>query len=339
MKTGWGFIGASTIAKQWMIDAVRAQRGHDVVAVMSSDLARGQAYADANQIGKAYDLVEALLADEEVNAVYVSTTNELHKDQVLAAAAAGKHVLCEKPLAVELNDAVEMVIACRKAGVVMGTNHHLRNAATHQAIRQQIESGVIGNVVGMRIFHAVELPGNLQTWRINKPQAGGGVILDIVVHDADTVRYLLGEDPVDVMAYAQNGGMASGLEDGSMTIMRMPNGALVQSHESFVVPHAGTGLEVHGTKGSIFARGVMTQKPVGEVEVVTDQGRRFLDIDHHNLYVHSLAKFATAIEDGGEAAVTGVDGIKSLAVALAVSKSAAEGRRVEVNYPDIPPGT
>ncbi len=335
MTIGWGFIGASTIAKQWMVDAVRAQSGHDVVAVMSSNLERGWAYADGLGIGQVYDSLEGLLADPQIDVVYISTTNELHKDQVLAAAAAGKHVLCEKPLALELADAVEMVEACRAAGVVMGTNHHLRNAASHHAIRAEIESGVIGDVVAMRIFHAVHLPSNLQTWRINKPEAGGGVILDIVVHDADTVRFLLAEDPIDVMAYAQNAGMGSGIEDGAMTIMRMPSGALVQSHESFVVPFAGTGLEIHGTKGSIFARGVMTQQPIGEVEVVTEQGRRTLKVEHHNLYAYSLGQFGKAISDGGEAAVTGEDGVKSLAIALAVAESADLGRCVEVFYPDI----
>lgn len=333
MTIGWGFIGASTIARQWMIGAVRQQAGHDVVAVMSTNLERGRAFAYENGIAKAYDDLDAILADPAVDVVYISTTNELHKEQVLAAAAAGKHVLCEKPLALELDDAVEMVEACREAGVVMGTNHHLRNAATHQAVRAEIESGAIGDVVGLRVFHAVHLPKNLQTWRVNKPQAGGGVILDIVVHDADTVRYLLGEDPVDVMAYSQMGGMSTGIEDGSMTIMRMPSGALVQSHESFVVPHAGTGLEVHGTRGSIFAKGVMTQQPVGEVRVVTDEGERKLDLEHHNLYARSMAQFAKAIAEGGEAAVTGEDGVKSLAVALAVSESASEGRRVSVKYP------
>jgi 1,5-anhydro-D-fructose reductase (1,5-anhydro-D-mannitol-forming) len=331
--TGWGFIGASTIARQWMIDAVRAQAGHDVVAVMSSSPERGRAFADELGIATAYDSVDALLADPAVNAVYVSTTNELHKEQVLAAAAAGKHVLCEKPLALTLADATAMVSACRTAGVIMGTNHHLRNAATHQAIRAEIESGVVGDIVALRIFHAVQLPSSLQTWRISKPQAGGGVILDIVVHDADTVRYLLGEDPVDVMACSQQGGMASGVEDGSMTIMRMPGGALVQTHESFVVPFAGTGLEVHGTRGSIFARGVMTQRPVGEVEVVTAQGRRTLSIEPRDLYAHSLAHFARAMHDGGEAAVTGEDGVRSLAVALAVAESARDGRRVAIQYP------
>jgi len=333
MSIGWGFIGASTIAKQWMVAAVNAQDDQRVVALMSSNKARGITFAQENNIARAYQNIDDLLADPEIDAVYISTTNELHHEQVLAAAAAGKHVLCEKPLALNIEDAAQMVTACEEAGVVMGTNHHLRNAATHQAIRAQIESGAIGDVVAMRIFHAVHLPENLQTWRINKPQSGGGVILDIVVHDADTVRFILGEDPVDVMAYDQHAGMGESIEDGSMVMMRMPSGALVQSHESFVVPFAGTGLEVHGTRGSIFAKGVMTQQSVGEIELVTEQGREAIPVTPHNLYEYSLKQFGTAVQGDGAAAVTGEDGVKSLAIALAVSRSAVEGTRVKVEYP------
>jgi len=335
MSLGWGFIGASTIAKQWMVGAVNAQDDQQVVALMSSNKERGLAFAAENSIARAYQNIDDLLADPKVDAVYISTTNELHYQQVLDAAAAGKHVLCEKPLALNIEDAEQMVAACAQAGVVMGTNHHLRNAATHQAIRHQIASGVIGDVVAMRIFHAVHLPENLQTWRINKPQAGGGVILDIVVHDADTVRYLLGEDPIDVMAYQQHAGMGQSIEDGAMVMMRMPSGALVQSHESFVVPYAGTGLEVHGTKGSIFAKDIMTQQSVGEIELVTEQGREAIPVTPHNLYQHSLEKFGAAIKGAGTPAVTGEDGVKSLAIALAVSRSAVAGVRINVEYPEF----
>src|SRR4030095_3011182 len=92
---GWGLIGASTIAAEHMIGAIRAQEGHEVVAVASSSAQRGKAYAERHGIAKACDSIDALLADQAVQAVYVSTTNELHRDQVLAAAKAGKHVLCE----------------------------------------------------------------------------------------------------------------------------------------------------------------------------------------------------------------------------------------------------
>src|SRR5258708_11046963 len=111
---------------------------------MSADAGRGRAFAEANRIAASYPSVEALLADPDVDAVYISTTNELHKAQTLAAAAAGKHVLCEKPLALSLQDAREMVASCAKAGVVMATNHHLRNAASHRKMRELVVSGAIG---------------------------------------------------------------------------------------------------------------------------------------------------------------------------------------------------
>ena len=96
-----------------------------------------------------------LVHSKDVDAVYISTTNELHRDQVFAAAAAGKHVLCEKPLALSLKDARAMVAECCKRDVVMGTNHHLRNAATHRAMREAIKQGKIGKPLFARVFHSV----------------------------------------------------------------------------------------------------------------------------------------------------------------------------------------
>ena len=130
----WGLIGASTIAREWVIPAIRAAGGLNQI-IMSSDAARAAAYASANGVALSTDRLEAVF--EGVDAVYISTTNELHKPQALAAIAAGKHVLCEKPLAMSLADAREMVAAARAAGVVMGTNHHLRNAGTHRAMRPE----------------------------------------------------------------------------------------------------------------------------------------------------------------------------------------------------------
>src|SRR5262245_90428 len=262
----WGLIGASTIAREWVLDAIRAQPGNEVSAVLSTDARRGADFGRALGVPSSYTELARLLSDSAVDAVYVSTTNELHKPQVLAAAAARKHVLCEKPLALTLADAREMVEACTRAGVVLATNHHLRNAATHRKIRDLIRSGAIGKPLFARVFHAVFLPPHLQGWRLHKPEAGGGVILDITCHDADTLRFLLDAEPVDAVALAQEGALAtSGLEDGVMAVLRFGNGVLAQLHDAFTVKHAGTGLEVHGSESSIVARDVMTQRPSGEI--------------------------------------------------------------------------
>ncbi|WP_299131895.1 Gfo/Idh/MocA family oxidoreductase [uncultured Amaricoccus sp.] len=327
----WGLIGASTIASEHVIGAIRAQGG-EILSVLSSDPARGADYAARHGIGRATDDLSNLLGEAGLDAVYISTTNEKHHSQALAAIAAGKHVLCEKPLAMTLDEAAEMARAADAAGLVFATNHHLRNAGSHLAIRDLVAAGRIGRVLSARVFHAVHLPPHLQGWRINDAGAGGGVIPDITVHDADTIRFYLGEDPVEVVALAGASGMGAGVEDSVMSVWTMPSGAMVQSHESFTHPFAGSGVELHGTEGSIFGRGIMTQKPLGELDLVDAAGRHAVAFDRHDLYARSVALFVEAVAGRGRPAADGVDGVKSLAVALAVREAARTRRAVRVDY-------
>ncbi|MCA1407047.1 Gfo/Idh/MocA family oxidoreductase [Ensifer sp. IC3342] len=321
----WGLIGASTIAHEWVIGAIRAAGG-EAVSVMSSSEERGQAYAAENGIAKAVTSVADLVGDPDVDAVYISTTNELHHDQALAAIRAGKHVLCEKPLAMNLNDACEMVLTACEAGVVLGTNHHLRNAATHRAMRDAIAAGRIGRPIAARVFHAVYLPPHLQGWRLDRPEAGGGVILDITVHDADTLRFILNDDPIEAVAISHSAGMGKeGLEDGVMGVLRFRSGVIAQFHDAFTTKYAETGLEVHGTEGSLIGRNVMTQRPVGTVVLRNEEGESELPLDHSNLYETALSAFHAAIEGKGAPSATGEDGVWSLATGLAVLKAAATG--------------
>ena len=327
--TRWGLIGASNIAREWVIGAIRATGG-EVVSVMSSNAERARDYAAANGIAKSTTELATLLGDD-IDAVYISTTNELHRDQTIAAARAGKHVLCEKPLALSLADAHAMRNACRDAGIVMGTNHHLRNAGTHIAMRDAIAAGRIGTPLAARVFHAVYLPPFLQGWRIDKPEAGGGVILDITVHDADTLRFVLGDDPVEAIAAMQNGGMGqAGLEDAVMGVLRFKSGLIAQFHDAFTAKFAGTGFEVHGTEGSLFGRDVMTQKPVGTVTLRTANGEEQLTTDPTNLYERALGNFHAAIAGRGTPSASGEDGIWSLATGLAVQQAARTGRATPV---------
>ncbi len=328
---GWGLIGASTIAAEHMIGAIRAQPGHAVVAVASSSAQRACDYAAKHEIAIACDSVAALLADPAVHVVYISTTNELHHGQVLAAAAAGKHVLCEKPLALSLDAAMAMLAACQAAGVVLATNHHLRNAATHRKIRDLVQSGAIGRPLFARVFHAVYLPPHLQGWRIDRPAAGGGVILDISVHDADTLRFILGAEPIEAIAASQSAFLArEGLEDGVMAVLRFDNGVLAQLHDAFTTPFAGTGIEIHGDKGSVIGRNVMTQQPVGEVLLRDADGEHSITVEHENLYHRGVARFCAALRGEGEPAATAIDGVRSLAAALAIAEACRSGVCVRV---------
>lgn len=327
----WGLIGASTIAAQHMIGAMRATGG-EVVAVASTNEARAKEFAATHGIPAACTSVDDLLALPSVEAAYISSTNEKHHAQAMSALRAGKHVLCEKPLAMTVFDAADMVAFAEESGLVFATNHHLRCSGSHRAIRSLIDSGRVGRVLSLRLFHAVHLPQSLQGWRINDAGAGGGVIPDITVHDADVARFLLGEDPITVVAQSASSGMGQGVEDSAMSVWLMPSGAMVQSHESFTHPFAGSGLEVHGTEGSIFARGVMTQPPVGEIELVTASGRVAVPFPAHDLYAQGLQDFLAAVAGRGQPAATGRDGLASLAVALAVREAARTGIRQTVDY-------
>jgi 1,5-anhydro-D-fructose reductase (1,5-anhydro-D-mannitol-forming) len=246
----WGLIGATVIGREWMIDAIR-QAGGDIVAVMSTDPARGRAYADEFGIPKAVGSLPDLFSTG-VEAVYISTTNERHRAETIAAANASVHILCEKPLAMSLADARDMVAACKRAGVTLATNHHLRNGAVAGAMRAMIGTGRIGRPLIARVVHAGYLPEHLHGWRLRDPNAGAGAILDLTVHDTDLLRFILRDEPESVTAFSQNGGLAStGIEDTALTLIRFRSGLLAQLFDGFTTRYAETGVEVHGSEARL----------------------------------------------------------------------------------------
>jgi 1,5-anhydro-D-fructose reductase (1,5-anhydro-D-mannitol-forming) len=329
-KLRWGLIGAATIGREWVIDAIK-KTGGEIHCVFSTNAARGAAYAREFGIANSTTEIAALLTSP-IDAVYVATTNELHHTQVLAAAVAGKHVLCEKPLATNLKDALEMVAACKAAKVVFATNHHMRGAATHRAMREAVKAGRIGKPLAIRVVHAGYLPKHLQGWRLDRPAAGAGAVLDLTVHDADLMRFLLDDDAIRVSAMVQNSGMAaSGVEDAAMGVITFRSGVLGQFHDSFTTKYARTSTEIHGEDGSLFAINNMTQAPVGEVVLRNAEGEARLTVVPENLYERTIKAFQSAIAGEGRPLSTGEDGVASLAIGLAALASARSGAAVEID--------
>ena len=323
----WGVIGASDIAATRMIPAMR-RLGHEVTAVAATG-DRAAAFAERHGIG-ASGSADEIVARDDVDAVYISTRNEFHREQTLLAAAAGKHVLCEKPLALSVEDCQAMIDACAAAGVILGTNHHLPGSDTHRTIRRLVQDGAVGRLLAVRVFHAVKLPQRLQGWRLAS-QAGGGVTLDITCHDASVINPLVGELPADVVALATaQGPWEAAAEDAVMATMRYANGVLVQTHDAFTVAYAPTGLQVMGEDGAIFATDVMSQDPVGSILMRDVAGERAIHVhDRRNLYEIGVAGFAAAVRGELERpVVTGGDGLAAVRVALAVRRAAETGERV-----------
>ncbi|MBV8588439.1 MAG: Gfo/Idh/MocA family oxidoreductase, partial [Verrucomicrobia bacterium] len=293
IRLRWGLIGASNIAKTYMIDAINAQPDSQVVAVLSSNAERAKSYADENGIGRSYNSLEAFLADPEIDVVYISTTNELHKAQTIAAAKAGKHVHCEKPLALTVADAQEMLAACKQAGVTLGTNHHLRSTTILRKLHELVRCGDLGDVLAARAFFAVYLPLESQGWRTAKAETGAGVVLDITVHVADALRFVLGDEVEEVVAATARQGIAEGeIEDTVMGVLRFRNGTMAQFHDSFTVPHALTGFELHGSKCSVYAEDCLTQVPKGSVHILRNGKRQEVDLGPiENHYEHLVRAF------------------------------------------------
>jgi 1,5-anhydro-D-fructose reductase (1,5-anhydro-D-mannitol-forming) len=326
----WAFVGASNIASEWMVGAVRAA-GDEVVAVVSGSAQRAAGFASQHGIAHALDRLEGLRR-LEIDAVYVSNTNDQHEQAVLLAAELGCHVLCEKPLALDLAAARRMVDACRDAGVVMATNHHLRHNSAHRQMREVLREQGLGRLVSARVSHSVFLRAKLQGWRVDNAAAGGGVVLDIAVHNADSLAFLLGEYPVEVMAMTGNSGMGRGVEDQALSLWQFPSGLCAFTHQGFNTPHASNRLEILGDQASLEARGVLNQAPGGELVWRRADGDLSLRLDHDNLYLRGLREMHQAIAGQPSDMASGEDGLKSLAVALAVRESARSGCRVKVDY-------
>ena len=267
----WGLIGASTIADEAVAPAIVAAGG-TLRAIHSRSPRRAAELAQRHGIATVCHELDELLADSDVDAVFISTTNERHHAEVLAAAAAGTHILCEKPIALSVAHAREMVRAADGAGVVLAVNHQQREQAVVRALRDLIAAGTLGELRAVRIAHAGRLRDDLRTWRLTDPGAGAGVELDLTVHDADLLRFLLGRevDEVSAMSTIEAGAAAS---THTMSTVRMAGGLLVSMHEGFNVPFAQPSIEIHGRLASAICIGHTAQVASGELWLTRDQGR------------------------------------------------------------------
>ena len=326
----WGFIGASNIAER-VIPSLRKIAGQELVAVCSRSAPRAQQFAEQQGLASAHTDLSELLA-LGLDAVYISSTNEQHAAQTLAALDAGCHVMCEKPLAMSLADAAAMIERADAQGRVLGTNHHLRASALHGQVRQMIADGAIGRVHGVQVSHAVYLPPHLQGWRIDAPGAGGGVVLDILVHDGDLLRFLLQTEPRRITTVTRQHGLGQGqVEDSAMSLLEFDGGVLAQTHESFVARHAATRLHVLGTEGALYAEGSLTQAGGGRLWLRDAAGEREIEVPAVDLYEVGFDAFVRACAGQGAPLATGVDGQRSMAVALAGLASAASGQSQQID--------
>jgi 1,5-anhydro-D-fructose reductase (1,5-anhydro-D-mannitol-forming) len=322
----WGLIGASDIAETRMLDAMR-RVGDKVPAVYSRSAERASEFAARNDIDTAFTDLDQLLSRIDIDAVYISSKNEHHLAQAAAAAAAGKHILCEKPLTTDLRDARAMIAAARDAAVVLAVNHHLPAAGTHRKIRELVHAGAIGKPLAVNVRHATLLPDRLRGWRLSG-EPGAGAIMDLTCHDASVVNPMLGVPAIEAVAIGVRQGPWNALSDDAVvSVVRYTGDVLVHMHDSFTSPFTMTYVQVHGDEGSIDANNVMTPEPVGDVFLTNARGRRQIEVvDRRHTYDVTLLAFRGAAAGEQPPVVAGEDAFAALAISVAVTEASSTGK-------------
>ena len=326
---GWGIVGIGNIVNGTIAPAMVAEPECDLVAGVSRSQERADTFAATFGARFAYTDYDAMLANPEVEAVFVATPNALHAEQVLAAARAGKHVLCDKPMAVTVADAVAEVDACRDAGVKFGINFHNRHLPWVQETRRLIADGVIGDVLTVQVEASAGLRPH-QGWRNDPEFAGLGTLYNVGVHVLDFLRLILDAEPVEVVALFDDDNGRFAVEIEALVLVRFDNGTRVYVNVNQNNPYPQNDIAVYGSKGRITGKSLTRSRVDGELAVLTEQGETVTPYPSPGAHRRSVAAFTRAVLAGEEPNASGVDGLRSMELCDAIARSVAERRVVQV---------
>ncbi|MBQ9806019.1 MAG: Gfo/Idh/MocA family oxidoreductase [Clostridia bacterium] len=321
MKLKWGIIGCGGIADRRTLPGMMLASNAEPYAVMDANPEAAARCQEKYGAKYAFTKMEDVLALKEVDVVYIASPVFCHKEQAIAAAKAKKHILLEKPIGLSIEDSREIVAACEAEGVKLGIGFMMRYHAYHQAMKKVIADGLIGDIVSMRAQFTCWYPEIENCWRQDKTKSGGGAMVDLGVHCIDLLQYISGLEAVECKGYAQNQTFNYSVDDSSMIIMKMSNGALAMVDSNFNIPDAAAKcpLEFYGTKGSMVAVGTLSQEEGGSVEVLVandstgydaQQNRSLveplkLEVTFGNMYTKEIEAFSDAVINNTEPPVNG----------------------------------
>ncbi len=344
-KVKWGVLGAGGIADRRTIPGMMLAENAELVAVMEVNLEFAEKIRAKYNAKRAYDNTDDLLADPEVEAVYIASPVIYHKEQVIKAAKAGKHVLCEKPIALTVEECEELVDACDKAGVLSATGFMMRYHAYHQKMKELIEAGMIGDVVFCRGQFTCWYPDMPGAWRQNKKLSGGGALMDMGVHAIDLIQYITGSKATKVAAINDTKSFKYTVDDSSCVLMKLSNGATAHVDSNFNIPDAAAlcFLEFYGTRGSIIAEGTLAQEEGGKVRFFVsdekgydaDQNRNDVkpievEVEFGNMYTKEIESFSNSILTGAPVEVPMRDAMYVQRIVSAAYESTEKEIFVEV---------
>lgn len=317
----WGLLSTAHINRR-LIPSIRLSNRSRLAAVASRDLANAQEYAREWQIPLAFGSYEEMLASKEIDAVYISLPNKLHAEWSIRALETGKHVLCEKPFAVTLDEVDRMVQTSIKTGFCIAEAFMYRHHPQSQLVKNILDQGRLGEVRSIRCaFHfRLDNPANI---RLSQSLAGGS-LWDVGVYPLSYSQMLMGAAPKEVFAWQQSG--PSGVDTTFFAQMRYAGGVVAQFTSSFDSPfHAA--VEVIGTQGRLTVTRPFTAVHESQITLhKADDSTANIPVPDKDLYLGEVEDMEAAVLDGKPNLVTHEQTRSHIQTALALYQSAQEGR-------------
>jgi predicted dehydrogenase len=325
----WGILGAANIAVRKVVPAMQRGARSRVVAIASRELGKAQAAAAELGIERAYGSYEELLADADVEAIYNPLPNHLHVPWTIRAAEAGKHVLCEKPIALSADEARQLLAVRDRTGVRIGEAFMVRNHPQWLAVRELVQQGRIGElrVVAGHFSYFKRDPSDVRSI----PEWGGGGLMDVGCYPITMARWLFGEEPdaaiglIDRDPELRVDRIASGL-------LRFPSGGQATFTSAMQLVHYQR-MQLHGTSGRIEVQipfNAPNDRPcrifVDDGHELGDRSAEVIELPVVDQYTLQGDNFSDAVRGRGPVPVSVEDAIGNMAVIDAVFRSAETGR-------------
>lgn len=343
MKIRWAVIGAGGIAHRRTIpEGILKEENSQLVALVDANPKL------AGELGKHYQVpsyteIEPVLGDPDVDAVYIATPVYLHKKHVIAAARAGKHILCEKPLSLNTKEAQEIATEVEKAGVKFQLGFMMRFHTAHQKIRQMLSEGKLGQTVFGRAQLTCWYPPIEGAWRQDPALGGGGSVVDLASHCVDLLEMFFGP-VVKVSAFTDRLTHDYPVEDSNVILLKFASGAHATVDNNFNVPDlsASNVLEIYGTRGSVVAEGSIGQSSNGKLtlrleedgkgydaaQVRADGNVQVLEIEGDNIYKQQVAELVSSIRENRAPRNGLANALRNMKLMEAIYTSAKTGQVV-----------
>lgn len=330
-KLKWGVLGSARIAVNSVIPGILQSQFNEVIAIASRNLEKAQETAIKFQIPKTYGSYEQLLQDPDIDAVYIPLPNHLHYEWTIKAVQAGKHVLCEKPLALNAEEAERMVRAAKEAGVILAEAFMYRYHPRYTQIKEIIDSGEIGEVRGIRSSFTFNNANDLNNVRYRK-EWGGGAIYDVGCYPITAARLLLGKEPEAVTVQAQFSNLHGDVDMMAAGLIEFKGDVSLQFDcamwSAFRNP-----LEVLGSEGIIeVPSAFVTPTEESSHFYINKSGERNkISVPFLNAYSLQADAFAQAVLQRKPLPFDGADAVHNMKIIEACLASATEKTRVKLS--------